>query len=256
MEPRAALVLDAILVGLVSIVACATRSDLKTMTLLVAVAWAGRLCFSALAPRRGERLAETALFLGATLLGGFNDFNTVVIHGVYRYRVAVFSPDTGSIPLWMLLFWGLILRFSAGLAWSFAGMREAGGRPAARLLFLLSLVAVTRLSIFRYSRDPVASWAPFAAASVAYFAVLRPARAHYVLFAGVLAIGTAVEVLFIRAARMHEYDLGLVGGVPLWISLWWGLGVLIWQEIAARFRRAMIDLFNGRALVAQTPGPQ
>lgn len=215
------------LIALISIAACLSHSHLWIMTSVVGISYAFRMF---LAWRRKEAL----FLLLATFVGGFNEFNTVDLHGVYRYRVEVFSPASGSIPLWMLLFWGLILRFAASLSWHWIRKVDHPGKPHwPRLTFLAALVLFTRLAIFQLYLDPIWSWLPFGLATVTYFVVLRPKPAYYSLFLLIAVAGTATESVFIQVAGMHEYHLGVFGGVPLWITIWWSLGVLIWQEFGA-----------------------
>ncbi|MEK7690022.1 MAG: hypothetical protein AAB425_03275 [Bdellovibrionota bacterium] len=199
------------------------------MTGVVGMCWLFRLGWAWWRSPVERRLLDVSLLVVATLVGGFNDFNTVVLHGVYRYTVEVFSPATGGIPLWMLLFWGLIMRFAASFSWTVAGDVKIGGskNPALRIAFLLSLVIATRLSIFRLYLDPVWSWMPFALATALYFVVLQPGRSTYLLFFLIATFGTAGEALLIQVAGLHEYHLPMFGGVPLWITLWWSLAILI-----------------------------
>lgn len=50
----------------------------------------------------------------------------------------------------------------------------------------------------------------------------------------VLALGAIVEVAYIQGGGLHRYHLGWIGGVPLWIALWWPLAVLVWGDLARR----------------------
>ena len=61
-------------------------------------------------------LAELVLLLVCTILGAFNDWNSVVRHHVYEYRVPSYSPEHSTIPVWMLLYWGMILRFVTSMS--------------------------------------------------------------------------------------------------------------------------------------------
>ena len=96
------------------------------------------------------------------------------------------------------------------------------------------MVALTRAAVYRWSADPLLSWLPMAAALAVQVALLGP-RAHAVRLALIVGIGgTAIEALLIQGAGLHRYALGWLGGVPLWIALWWPLGTLVWCELAAR----------------------
>lgn len=49
--------------------------------------------------------------------------------------------------------------------------------------------------------------------------------------------GTAVEIAYIQLGGLHRYALGWLGGVPLWIALWWPLGGLLLDELGAPLER-------------------
>ena len=52
--------------------------------------------------------------------------------------------------------------------------------------------------------------------------------------AGIIAIGgPAVEIAYIQLGGLHRYQLGWLGGVPMWIALWWVLAILIWDDLSA-----------------------
>ncbi len=198
------------------------------------------------AAERGGLRGELALLALATVLGAANDWNTVVVHGVYDYTVPHGLPLDRAIPPWMLLAWGLILRGLITLGrWhrlgpparpdDRVGLIHRRPRPALRVALLLALVAATRLAVYRWGADqPLLSWLPFAGALLAW-ALLFGVTAHTLRFAVIVAIGgTALEALLIQVAGLHWYPVGWLGGVPLWIALWWPLGGLIWCELAAR----------------------
>ena len=223
------------------------------MSLLVAVVIALRtLAWTRLpAAERGPLRVELVFLAACTLIGGFNDWNSVVHHGIYDYTVAVWWPEVTSIPVWMLVFWGMILRFVFTLSrWSRLGPPQRpddtlspGGRtlrrPALKVGFLLLLTLATRQCIYRFPADPWLSWLPFAVALLAYALVCRPRR-HDLLLVGAFALGgPAVEMLYIGVGGLHRYELGWFAGVPLWIALWWLLAVLVWKDLAARLWLAL-----------------
>jgi len=191
--------------------------------------------------------AECAFLALCTVIGGFNDWNTVVHHGVYAYDVPVFVPGLSTIPLWMLLYWGLILRFLLSLAlWRRLGEATTPAprlrvlrTPAVRVAVLLGLVLITRQCIYVAYQDPLWSWLPFLFASVVYVALLGLSRADLALCAFMLVAGPAIEALYIQQGHLHHYALGWIGGVPLWIALWWLLGVLVWKDIGGRMLRQL-----------------
>jgi hypothetical protein len=229
---------------------CVASDRLVLMTLLVPVvvvlrfvAWAR----VAVAERGGIALRGELLFFTACLgLGAFNDWNTVVRHGVYDYDVPHFFPAVSSIPLWMLLYWGLILRFTTSLCgWSGLGLvtgpsdevrlgRRLVSSYRIKVAVELFLVLATRQLLYRHYLDPVFSWLPFALALLVYAALfgLSPRERRLAVIAAVA--GPAVEIAFIHLGGLHHYRLGWFGGVPLWIVLWWVLAVLIWNDLSPR----------------------
>ncbi len=224
------------------------------MSALVAAAFVGRTLAWATLPRkeRGPVSAELVFLAVCTLAGGFNDWNSVVRHGVYDYTVAVWWPEASTIPLWMLAFWGLILRSVYALTrWSRLGPPEGpvdtvhvGGRAmrsaALKVGVLLTLTLVTRQCIYRLWDDPWLSFLPFAAALLAYVALCRPGRHDGLLVGVFLAVGPAVEVLYIGIGGLHRYEHGVLAGVPVWIALWWLLAVLVWKDLGARLHGGLI----------------
>ncbi|MFO0572166.1 MAG: hypothetical protein U0263_41470 [Polyangiaceae bacterium] len=190
--------------------------------------------------------AELPFFLALVLIGGGNDWNSVHRHHVYDYTVPAEVPELSSIPIWMLLYWGLILRFILTLSHSrllalppladslvLFGRRVGG--PVARALVILGLTVATRQSIYRAFEHPIGSWLPFAVALGLALVVLRPDRRRILLVVATVVVGPLVEAVYIGGAGLHRYRLGWFFGVPLWIALWWGLAVLGWDELGTRF---------------------
>jgi hypothetical protein len=237
---------DAVAVGLISVFICLFSQRLVLMSVLVPAVIVARLALWLALPRAERDLsgrAELAFFALATLFGAFNDWNSVTRHRIYDYTVPTDLPGVSHIPIWMLLYWGLILRFVLTVF----HFRRVGIEPrtrrtsAVRLGLLVALVVATRQSIYRLFDDPLWSWAPFALALVVAVAALRPERARLRLLAVVLLVGPLVEVLYIQVGQLHAYRLGWLGGVPLWIALWWGLAALIWDELGTR----LMDVLDG-----------
>jgi hypothetical protein len=239
--------IDAAAVGVVGVAICLASDRLALMTALVPAVVAARFAAWLALPRAErdlDRAPEVLLFLIATAVGGFNDWNTVSQHRVYDYTVPTDLAGVSPIPAWMLLYWGLILRFVVTVfhyrrlavprapdqVWLGAPVRSA----PARIAVLLALALLTRQAIYRWFADPLASWLPFAIALVAAIVIVRPERARLRVVAAVLVIGPAVEALLIGVGHLHAYRLGWFAGVPLWIVLWWGLAALIWSELAGR----------------------
>jgi hypothetical protein len=256
---RGDLSLDAGSVAVVSAAIVLASGRPALMTGVVVAVLGVRMLLWARRHGGGAELArESVLVAIATLLGAANDYNTVVRHGVYDYTVPPLSGE-GGVPIWMLLYWGLILRAMATLA-SFEGLGPVVRRDAVRLpggpvrspglkvgLELL-LVLLTRQLVYRLHGDPWLSWLPFLGALLAY-AWLFGIDRHDAALLGVMAlVGPGVEVLYIRLGHLHRYDLGWLGGVPLWIALWWLLGILVWKDLSMRLRGSLATRGASRQL--------
>jgi len=247
------LLLDATVMVLGSLAIGLFAQRLWVMTVLVPSLLLVRLVLWRWVHRATARvLGREILFLVlCTVIGGFNDWNSVVHHGIYDYDAPHLFPGFSTIPLWMLLFWGLILRFLATLTASAALGAPRGPEDAVRLGprvvhsaslkvgLLLALVAVTRQCIYRCYLDPWWSWIPFAVAFGAYWALFGLGRNDLRLAAIALVGGPLIEVLYIQVGHLHHYHLGWFGGVPLWIVLWWVLAILVWKDLAGRLRHAL-----------------
>ncbi len=246
-----ALALDVATTVAVAVAACALAAEPRVMLGVVLGAFVARtLAWRAVVPEArapgalGRELAFLAL---STLLGAANDWNTVDRHGVYGYGVPTDLPGLSTIPAWMLLYWGLILRSVATLA-SWRGLGEPTARDEVHLPGLvlhgarwrvaveLALVLATRQAIYRLWDHPLLSWLPFAAALALYALLLRPGRRERALALTFAIVGPVAEALLIGVGGLHHYALGWLFGVPLWIALWWVLAVLIWADLAPRLR--------------------
>jgi hypothetical protein len=239
---------DGAAIGLVSAGICLYSHEPAVMLVLVLLAFAARTVLWRLR-HPGRPLGRELGFLAlCTVLGAFNDWSTVDRHGVYEYTVPHELPQISTIPLWMLLYWGLILRFLATLCASRLGSALPVRRDEVRLgprvlvngrlkvLLELGLVLLTRQAIYAFGSDPVLSWAPFLAAALVHRALFGWDRHDRRLALLAATVGTAVEVLYIQAGGLHRYALGWFGGVPLWIVLWWALALLIWKDLTLRRR--------------------
>ncbi len=224
----------ALAAGVLAIVACS--QNLPAMTLLIPLLVALRFLAWSRLPDRHSLRAEIAFFVLCTVLGGTNDWISVHVRAIYSYEVPAAFPDWSAIPLWMLLFWGVILRFVTALtSWDRLGAPRGPDRVTGRrIVFLLALVFATRSRIYRDFGDPILSWAPFAAALLAYALIARPTR-HDLTVGGLFLIGgPLVESVLIRGGGLHHYELGVLAGVPIWIALWWVLAVLVWKDLGGR----------------------
>ena len=246
------LALDAACVAAVSLAICLASRHLLFMTALVpAVILARFLVLSALADREGVSMrAELVFFALCTALGAFNDWNSVCHKKIYDYTVPHYF-DFSTIPLWMLLFWGMILRFIARLArWERLGPdgapsdrmgigRLRADRAGLKIAAELALVMATRWMVYRFYADPLLSWAPFLAAILLFSVLFGPSRHDVKLLLLFLLFGPVVEILYIQIGGLHSYLLGWFGGVPLWIVLWWALSILIWKDLAFRIEKGL-----------------
>ncbi len=251
----AAFGLDAAALLTISAAICVAADQLVFMTVFVPVVLALR--FAGWARVHGAySLLPEGLFFGICLvLGGFNDWNSVVAHGIYEYTVPHFFEWT-TIPVWMLVFWGLILRFFVTFAtWERldAGseprdlVRLVGSRPALKVALQLVLVVLTRQLIYRFYADPIWSWVPFLIAAGVYFALFPPDRAELHLVAWVIVIGPLVEIVYIGIGGLHRYHLGWIAGVPLWIALWWVVAVLVWKDLGRRIELGLHHFLGASA---------
>jgi hypothetical protein len=234
-----ALAIDLGLVALLSLLICFFARDPAVMGPAVGAAFVVRLgLWSRLtASERDLALPRELAFLGlCTLLGAFNDWNTVVRKGVYAYTVPAELPELSSIPLWMLAFWGIILRLLSSLPrWRRLEIPPPPGGPVLPRLAIMGLLVLgTRLAIYRYYEHPWLSWLPFAAALLLAVLLLRPDARRLLAALFVAVAGVGVEALYVQVAGLHAYGLGWIAGVPLWIALWWALAALLWGELSAR----------------------
>lgn len=249
-----AFAIDCAAVVTVGAAICAASHALTAMTLLVPAVVALRFVAWVRLPahERGIALSgEAAFFTLCLVLGAGNDWNSVVRHRIYDYAVPHEFPGASGIPLWMLLYWGMLLRFVATLCrWErlipppvpadgvTLGTRTVSS-PWIKVAGELVLVVATRQMIYAHYANPLMSWLPFAAALAVYAAVFRLTRHDRLLLLLAASVGPAVEVLFIQVGGLHRYHLGWLGGVPLWIVLWWMLAVLVWNDLTARLLAAL-----------------
>jgi hypothetical protein len=259
-----AIAVDAVAVALVSIAICVASQRLSFMSVFVPVVLLLRTAlFSSLpdSERDTSRLGEVAFYGLCTLLGAFNDWSSVTRHRVYDYTVPTDLPGLSLIPLWMLLYWGLILRFMLSVShWRRLrlgpepealrlGARRFGG-SLARLGVELGLVLATRQIVYRSFAHPLWSWLPFAVGILVALALLDLGWRRVLFMLAVIVIGPLVEALSLPGGGVHRYQLGWFFGVPLWIALWWGLAVTLWQDIGGRLQRAC-DALARRLVPAQ-----
>ncbi|MBW2457902.1 MAG: hypothetical protein JRI68_25580, partial [Deltaproteobacteria bacterium] len=193
--------------------------------------------------------AEALLCVLCLALGAFNDWSSVHRHQIYDYTVPHYFPTLSSIPIWMLLYWGMILRFFVSLCrWRRLAPPARpdnrlrgldGDHPWLKMGLQVALVMGTRQTIYRLHDDPWWSWLPFAIAIGCWLLLFRPDRHDAKLLALFAIGGPGIEILYIQVGGLHQYGLGWLGGVPLWIALWWLLAVLVGKDLSARLLRLM-----------------
>ncbi|MDP8256680.1 MAG: hypothetical protein P9M14_13095 [Candidatus Alcyoniella australis] len=240
--------IDAALVALVSAAICLRAHDLPLMSILVpALIVARMIAVAAVARREQVNISGELLFLLlCTLLGAFNDWNSVHNHRIYDYAVPHYF-EFSQIPLWMLLYWGMILRLMARLTrWqalapptrpsNWVGFGRLGRESALpKVVLELLIVFTSRQAIYKYYADPLLSWLPFALGLAVLLMLIRPTRHDLKLLGITLIVGPLIEVLYIRVAGLHHYQLGWICGVPLWIVLWWLTAILVFKDLTLRF---------------------
>ena len=243
-----AMAVDAAAIAVVSAAILSIPNRVALMSALVALVFLLRMWAWWRLPlaERGPLASEAVFLAVCTLIGGFNDWNSVVRHDIYDYRVAVWWPELSTIPLWMLAFWGLILRSLFSLSrWhrldppadvhsTVAIGQRRWHSPPAKVAALLLLTFATRQCIYGFWADPWLSWLPFVAALLAYNLLFRPGVHDRRLVAVIVVVGPVIEGLYIGVGGLHHYALGWLAGVPLWIALWWLLAVLVWKDLGAR----------------------
>ena len=249
--------IDAAVIVLASVAISLAASQLTFMTVFIpALILARLLAIAAVAKTEGTDLkAELVLLLICTLLGAFNDWNSVCNKKIYDYTVPT-DLSFSTIPLWMLLYWGMILRFIARLArWAPLAPSERISNTVGRGSWIIDNAAVkvsvelllvlgTRQMIYRFYLDPLLSWIPFLGA-LAVYPLLFGITRHDLKLLGIFLIGgPAIEILYIQAGGLHQYHLAWLAGVPLWIALWWLVIVLIWKDLAYRIETGLRKAFR------------
>ena len=231
----------------ISVAICTVSDQLAFMSMFVPAVLLARFVAWWRLPlaERGPLSVEVVFFVFATIAGGFNDWNTVVRHEVYDYGVPHYFPAFSTIALWMLLYWGLILRSLVTLfRWRRLGPtagrdavhvgRKVVDSAALKIVLQLGLLLVTRQMTYRFFEHPVLSWLPFALALAAYVVLFRPDAHDWRLIAVFAVAGPVIEILYINIGGLHHYRLGWIGGVPLWIALWWVLAMPLWKDLSER----------------------
>ena len=239
-----AFILDTAVIIAVSVAICLASQHLGFMTVFVPTVIGLRfVLWSQLAAgERRHSLATEAMFFAICMgLGAFNDWNSVVRHHIYDYGVPHYF-EFSTIPIWMLIFWGMILRYLAALGESnlFGGpprddLRLWGKKSAiAKVIIQFILILTTRQFIYLFYLDAIVSWIPFAIALIALVVLFGLTRSDLRLVVFMMLGGPLIEALYIGVGGLHSYHHGWIMGVPLWIALWWIVGILIWKDLSGR----------------------
>lgn len=246
-------IVDGLGIVVISVFIAFAANRLHLMQAIVAAVIAGRFILLALTRAEDRRISmrtEIIFYLICTLFGAFNDWNSVCNKRIYDYTVP-FEDPISTIPFWMLAYWGLILRFVARLTWW-----ERLGPPdrpsdllcigkftisngTAKVLAQLAVVVLTRQTIYRFYLDPWLSWIPFTLALIVFITFFKPTKHDLKLSSIFLIGGPLIEALYIKVGHLHWYHLGIIGGVPLWIILWWVVIVIIWKDLSGRMVRGL-----------------
>jgi hypothetical protein len=194
--------------------------------------------------------AEILFLLLCILLGAFNDWNSVCNKKIYVYTVPHYF-NFSTIPIWMLIYWGMILRFfSRFTRWQALDPNTDASNTIgignwkidnglAKVSGELLLVLVTRQTIYQFYRDPLLSWMPFLCALGLFLVFFKPTKHDFKLVLIFLLGGPLIEILYIQIGQTHYYYLGWIGGVPVWLVLWWCLIILVWKDISFRIQKVL-----------------
>lgn len=250
---------DLAVIILISIAISIASSKLIFMTYFVFSVIALRmLAVAMLAKKENIKLsAEIIFFVVCILLGAFNDWNSVCHKKIYNYTVPT-DLSFSTIPLWMLVYWGMILRFIARFArWEklnppqeISNTVKFGKKTFSssylKVILQLLLVFATRQTIYVFYLHPFLSWLPFLLALIIYFFLFLPDSHDLKMLLIFLVGGPLIEIIYIKIGGLHYYYLGWIAGVPLWIALWWLIIILIWKDFAFRVERFLIKRSNGQ----------
>lgn len=258
--------LDALIIAIISVLICFFSQDLILMTVLVPILMVSRCIVWVLMKADNTRKSITGEFILLTIciaLGAFNDWNSVDNHRIYDYTVPHFFPTLSTIPFWMLLYWGMILRALVSLfRWHPLGTESKANNktklfnfcsesPLLKISLQLAIIVITRQFIYRYFEDPILSWIPFAVAIIFYCLVFDLKKSDYYLAIGFLIFGPIIEILYIQVGHLHQYHLGVLGGIPIWLALWWVLSMLIWKDLSIRLWKQIETLLLRENYIAK-----
>lgn len=241
-------IIDLMVIVIISVSISLTSHHLLWMTIFVpAILFLRLVVLASLKQKEDVHLkGELLFFFICILIGAFNDWNSVCNKQIYDYTVPVYFPEIFCIPIWMLIYWGMILRFITRMArWTGISKEielsnKVGigkyyiANPYVKIGLELVLVLGTRQTIYYFYLDPYWSWIPFLVAVLLFLIVFYPSKGDYLLIVIFLIGGPAIEILYIKAGNLHQYHMGWVWGIPLWLILWWVLSVLIWKDISLR----------------------
>lgn len=249
--------IDFITILIISLAICLASHELVFMSFFVPLVILMRFVLIDRMVNKTEINIKTEIpfFILITLLGAFNDWNSVSNKKIYDYTVPHYF-EFSSIPMWMLIYWGMILRAIYSFSkWSFlkpqAKLNNIIGlkkyqitNPGLKIISELMLVFITRQFIYKYYLDPILSWIPFVIALIIWLLFFKVNRHDIKLLFVFLLVGPLVEIIYIKIGHLHYYHLGLIYGVPVWIIIWWLIIVLIWKDLAPRMEYFIAEAFR------------
>lgn len=241
--------IDAVAVLIISFAFCLAGDRLVFMTLLVpAVIFLRFLFLAGLGREAIDLKAEIIFYLICTIIGIVNDLNSVIQHELYHYSLPRFSASIPT-PIWMLLFWGLILRSLARFSrWQALNPpqhisneigigRHVMSNGCAKVIFEIILVLLSRQAIYKTYTHPVFSWLPLTIILFIAIGTLKLSRHDWKILSIFAIFGPITEIIYIQVGHLHVYQLGWIAGAPIWIFLWWIIVMLIWKDFAFRIER-------------------
>jgi hypothetical protein len=250
--------IDAAVIAAVSLAICTMSQHLWFMTLFVILAIAVRFwaLYKVAAKENISMVGEGIFFTICAVVGAAYDWNAVAVRSLYFYLVPNFFP-TLPIPVWMMLYWGMILR---GLA-RFARWRALSPPPSPaksigisdmridagwlKVIAELAIMFLAGRAIGKLYMDPILSWLPFAAGLGIYLILFPPEKHDLKLLMVGLFVCPAIEIAYVRTGDLYKFYLDDIYGAPVWLFFWWMLAILTWKDLAFRMERLIGRVFGG-----------
>jgi len=184
------------------------------------------------------RKGDLIFFFLGFVLGGGNDLISMY-KKVYAYLPA---PDISllPIPMWVLLFWGLIFVFFRKLMRFGPFLGEPPKRLIDQPLLLDGLILVIYRMIIYRTADRF--WLPdalFAAILVLRLLVSVPSKNERRLMLTMLVLGPAYEIWLIHCG-LYVYQTGFFYGMPLWLIVYWVFVIRLLKAIFDRIETRVV----------------